>query len=133
MGFFSKLFGICGTQPPSDSGCWSYDDGKLKVDLSRASELAAPGGAIRLEGGSLPQRVLVIHGDDGKFHAFPNRCTHIGHRRLDPVPGTGKLRCCSIGQSEFDFEGHRLAGSARDDIRPYEVTVEGETLVVAVS
>ena len=30
-------------------------------------------------------RVLVIRGDDGKFHAFHNRCTYIGLRRLDPV------------------------------------------------
>lgn len=132
MSFFKKLFGICETRPPSDSGCWSYSDGKLKVDLSRASELAAPGGAIRIEGGKLPKRVLVIHGDDGAFHAFPNRCTHVGHRRLDPLFGSGKVRCCSVGQSEFDYEGHRLAGSAKDDIQPFEVTVEGETLVVAV-
>lgn len=132
MGFFKKIFGICETRPPSDAGCFSYRDGRLEIELNRAPELAKAGGAIRIEGGELPCRILVLHGDDGRFHAFPNRCTHIGHRRLDPLPGTGKVRCCSVGQSEFDYAGHRLAGSAKDNIVPFDVAVEGETIVVTV-
>ena len=125
MGFFAKLFGICSTPTPADGECWSWADGKVEIDLDRAAELAAPGGAMRLEGrlegGSLPRRVLVVHAEDGSYHAFPNRCTHAGHRRLDHLSGEGKVKCCSIGQSTFDYQGHRLAGSASESIEPFRV------------
>ncbi|MBN2291499.1 MAG: Rieske 2Fe-2S domain-containing protein [Pirellulales bacterium] len=118
MGFFAKLFGICSTPLPTDPQCWSYENGKIEIDLSRASELTSPGAALRLEGKPLPQRVLVVRDKDGGFHAFPNRCTHAGHRRLDHIPEEGKVKCCSIGQSIFDYEGKRHSGSATDPIKP---------------
>jgi len=133
MGLFKRILGICETRPPADAGCWSFADGKIEITLARAAELAQPGGAIRLEGRSLPRRVLVFHGDDGRYHALPNRCTHVGHRRLDVLPGQGKIRCCSIGQSEFDYAGGRLAGSAKTSIVPLAVEVDGERLIVALA
>jgi nitrite reductase/ring-hydroxylating ferredoxin subunit len=132
VGLFKRILGICETRPPADAGCWSYADGKIEIALARAVELAQPGGAIRLEGGSLPRRVLVFRGDDGRYHALPNRCTHVGHRRLDMLPGQGKVRCCSIGQSEFDYAGRRLAGSAKESIVPLAVEVDGDKLIVSL-
>ncbi len=127
MGILKRILGICETRPPADAGCWSYADGKVEIDLDRAPELAAKGGAIRLEGGSLPMRVLVLHGEDGAFHAFPNRCTHMGHRRLDPLPGEQKIRCCSIGRSTFDYSGRKISGLAPEGLQPLGVElVEGE-------
>ena len=108
MGFFTKLLGICSTPLPADSSCWSFTDGKIEVDLARVRELSSPGGAVRLEGSPLPRRVLVVRDKDGAYHAFPNRCTHMGHRRLDHMPEEGKIKCCSVGQSVFDYEGNRL-------------------------
>lgn len=118
MGFFAKLLGICSTPLPADPKCWSFADGMIKIDLARAAELSSAAGALRLEGKPLPQRVLVVRDKDGNFHAFPNRCTHAGHRRLDHLPEEGKVKCCSIGQSIFDYEGQRHAGSATDPIEP---------------
>ena len=132
VGLFKRLFGICNTPPPSDEGCWAFADGKIEIQLSRVPELSRPGAAIRLEGGTLPCRVLVFHGDDERFHAFPNRCTHLGHRRLDVLPGEGKIRCCSVGQSEFDYEGQRLSGSATESMQPLRVETDGEKLVVSL-
>ncbi|OHB67266.1 MAG: (2Fe-2S)-binding protein [Planctomycetes bacterium RBG_13_63_9] len=132
MGFFQRLFGICQTRPPGDAGCWSAADGKIEIILDRTPELSRPGGAIRLEGPPLPQRVLVVHGRGGDFHAFPNRCTHAGHRRLDPLPGEDKIRCCSIGQSVFDYQGQRISGSARDPLEPLPVEVKDGKLVIAL-
>ena len=132
MGLFKRILGICATRPPADPGCWTFANGKIEIVLARAAELAQPGGAIRLEGRSLPRRVLVFRGDDGSYHAFPNRCTHAGHRRLDVLPGQGKVRCCSIGQSEFDYAGRRLAGSATESIAPLAVEVDGERLIVSL-
>ncbi|MBN1590367.1 MAG: Rieske 2Fe-2S domain-containing protein [Pirellulales bacterium] len=131
MGFFKRLFGICGTRQPADPGSWSFADGKVAIELDRMPELAKPGGAVRLEGAGMTKRVLVFRGDDGQFHAMENRCSH-GHRRLDPVAGQGTVRCCSIGQSVFDFEGNRVSGAAKDGISPLKVETEGQTLVVGL-
>jgi hypothetical protein len=65
-GFFQRIFGLPATSKPLDPQCWSFSGGKILIDLNRATELKKPGGALRLEGGGLPMRVLVIRGDDGK-------------------------------------------------------------------
>lgn len=132
MGIFKRLLGICETRPPADPGCWKYQGGKLEIHLDRAPELSRKGGAIRLEGPSLPKRVLVVHGQDGRFHAFPNRCTHVGHRRVDPVPGEERIRCCSVGKSTFDYSGKRLSGSAQEPLVPLAVESDGKRLLIAV-
>ncbi|MEA1951334.1 MAG: Rieske 2Fe-2S domain-containing protein, partial [Planctomycetota bacterium] len=106
------------TPLPADPQCWSFVDGKIEIDLARAAELLSPAGALRLEGKPLPRRVLVVRDKDGVFHAFPNRCTHVGHRRLDHLPDEGKVKCCSVGQSIFDYEGKRISGSASEPIEP---------------
>ena len=77
-------------------------------------------------------RVLVIRGDDGKFHAFRNRCTHIGHRRLDPVPETGTVQCCSVGKSTYTYDGKKIYGPPTGSIKTFKVEVEGDRLIVYV-
>lgn len=132
MGIFKRLFGICETKPPANPGCWTYADGKLEIVLDKAPELSQKGGAIRLEGPSLTKRVLVVHGQDGQFHAFPNRCTHIGHRRIDPLPGQDKIRCCSVGKSTFDYSGKLISGSAKESLEPLALQSEGGKLIISV-
>ena len=131
MGFFSRLLGRSST-PPADPNSWSYAEGRLEIDLGKASELSEKGGAIRLAGDGLPRKgILILHGDDDAFHAFINKCTH-GGRKLDPLPGTSTVECCSIGKSIFDYDGKRLSGSAKKPIAPLTVNQEGEKLVVEV-
>jgi nitrite reductase/ring-hydroxylating ferredoxin subunit len=126
---FQRIFGICATKPPSDDGCWSYEDGKVVIDLDRTPELAGIGGAIRLEENGLPDRVLVFKGDDSQYHAFQNSCPH-AKRRLDPMPGTNQVQCCSVGQSTFDYNGKLISGSAEGDVKTYPVSIEGNKLIV---
>jgi len=38
---FQRLLGLCATKKPSDEGCWTFDDGKIVVDLARAPELSS--------------------------------------------------------------------------------------------
>ncbi|HDZ91071.1 MAG: Rieske 2Fe-2S domain-containing protein [Deltaproteobacteria bacterium] len=129
---FQRLFGICATRKPSHEACWTFEEGKILLDLGRTPELAVPGGAVRLEKNKgLPERVLIVHGDDGAFHAFRNRCSHAG-RRLDPVPGMEQVQCCSIGRSTFDHEGTRLSGSAKGPVKTYGVRLEQGRLIVEV-
>ena len=133
MSIFKRLFGICATRLPANSGCWTYAGGKLEVILDKAPELSQKGGAVRLEGPSLPKRVLVVHGQDGAFHAFPNRCTHIGHRRIDPLPGDDKIRCCSVGKSIFEYSGKLISGSAKESLEPLALESDGSKLVISIS
>jgi len=129
--FFLRLLGRCATAEPSDPECWAYANQRITIDLKRAAELGKPGGAIRLESDALPQRVLVIHGDDSRYHAFHNKCTH-GGRRLDPVPGAETVQCCSVGKSTFAYDGKLLEGSAKEPVNVYPVQVEGDKINITI-
>lgn len=129
--FLQRLFGIPATRPPRDPRCWRVEDGEVVIDLERATELAQPGGAIRLEGDPLPERVLVYRGDDDQLHACCNRCTH-GGRRLDPDPGNGRVQCCSVGRSSFDYDGKLVSGSAREPGHAYPVRADNGKLFIVL-
>ena len=132
MGLFKKLLGICETQPPAQAGCWAVEGGRVRLDLSKAPELSAKGGAVRLEGIGLRKRILVIRGDDDAIHAFINKCSHAG-RRFDPISGTSTVKCCSVGGSAFDYSGDRQSGLARKPIKPLAVDQDGDDVVINVS
>ena len=116
---------------PLDPGCWKISDGKIEVDLSRSPELSQKGSAIRMEGKGLQKRVLVVHGDDGEFHAFVNKCTH-AKRRIDPRSGTSKIECCSVGKSTWDYEGKLISGLAKKDLPILPVAKKDGVLLVTV-
>ncbi len=72
LGLLERVLEISKTKSPGDLGCWKYSKGKVEIEWARAPELRKPCGAIRLEGRGLPERVLVIYGMDGQYHAFRN-------------------------------------------------------------
>jgi nitrite reductase/ring-hydroxylating ferredoxin subunit len=129
---YQRLLGISATTKPGLEDCWNYSDGKLIIDLGKASELKIPGGAIRFEGKNLPKRVLVVCGEDGEHRAFHNRCTHFGHRRLDPVPGTDTVQCCSVNKSTYDSNGNKIFGPTPRPITRYSVEKDQEKLIVSI-
>ena len=128
---FQRLLGKCATEEPADKGCWTCDNGKLTVDLSRAPELSEEYGSIRIESPDLPKRVLVFQGSQGNYYAFQNKCAH-GGRRLDPVPDSQQVQCCSLGKSTYDYTGKRLSGMAKNDIDALPLTVEDGKLIITV-
>ena len=129
MGILSRILGISRTQKPSDPGCWSFSGGAVEVELAKAPELSQAGGALRLEGGGLPKRVLVVFGEDGRYHAFFNKCSHAG-RRLDPLPGQPQVECCSVGKSRFDYSGQYLSGMAKGPVNILPVEMRDSRLVI---
>lgn len=129
--FFQRLFGICATRRPSRKDGWKATEGKVTVDLRMMPELSSKGSAVRIEGNGLEVPLLVVHGDDGMYHAFENRCTH-GKRTLDPVPGTKTVQCCSIGTSTFNYDGTPIEGPAKGPLRVYEVDHTAEALSITV-
>ena len=132
MGIFKKIFGICETKKPKDPGCWTFSDGRVEIDLNRAGELSMPYRSIRLEGKGLAGRILVIRDDTGKFHAYNNRCTHMG-RRIDPVSGSQHIRCCSVMGSRFGITGEVVDGPAKGALKNFEVKIEDNKLNIDVS
>lgn len=128
-----RILGVPATDRPERDDCWEFEEGKITIALDAAPELQHPGGAIRLEGNNLPVRVLIVNGEDGQFRAYQNRCTHFGHRRLDPVPGTSTVQCCSINKSTFDEEGRKIHGPAGKPIVTYPVLKEGDRLIITLS
>ena len=131
MGIIKRILGICETRKPSKPECWRQVDGRLEVDLGLAGELSLPGDAIRREGSDLGKdKILVIFGQDGEYRAFKNRCTHVGHRRIDPLHGEPLLRCCSVSKSTYNYEGKVVSGPANEPLTVLECEIVDNRLVV---
>lgn len=131
-GFFQRLLGKCATELPENPDCWTYNGGIITVDLEKAKELDPVNGALRIEGDALPNRVLVIYGEDNQYHAFANHCAH-AKRRLDPVPGTKTVQCCSVGKSTYDYSGKILNNEKLSDITTYPVDFSDGKLTIQVA
>ena len=131
LNFFQRLMGRPLTQLPANNDFWSYENGQITLELSKAPDLSTPSGAVRLEGKGLPKNILVVFGEDQQYHAFQNKCTH-GGRCLDPIPGTQTVQCCSLGKSTFDYSGKLISGSAQTDIEVLDVQRENGELRILV-
>ena len=130
---WQRIFGISATDKPQDESGWRYESGQLTISLDRIPELTRSGTAVRFEGKSLPVRVLVVFGEDKQYQAFHNRCTHLGHRRLDYVPGTETVQCCSVNKSTYTFNGDKRHGPAPRPIDTYPVEVGQKELRIRIS
>jgi predicted flap endonuclease-1-like 5' DNA nuclease len=127
MGIFQAIFGICETKP-ADPSAWSITDGEVLVKISELPALQSDG-AVYLSGQSLPTPILVVN-LAGEYYAFSNRCRHALSRKLDLVAADKKLRCCSIGHSEYDLEGNVIKGPANQPITKFTVNKkEGDLLI----
>ncbi len=126
-----RIAGIAATSLPWDRGAWTYDGESLVVNLERVRELARTGAAVRIEGRGLPDRVLLVNGEDGRFHAFSNRCGHMG-RRIDPVPGTDTVQCCSLMKATYGYNGEKIAGPGRGAVKTYAIDAFDGKLIITI-
>ena len=102
------------------------------MDLSRAPELAPPGGALRLEDAGLSDRLLLVHGQDGQYRCYANHCACSGFR-VDPVPGRDAIQCCTLGRSSYDLSGTRISGPAKHGLTTFPVAQAEGTLRIDLS
>ncbi len=130
---WQRIFGICATDGPIDDAGWEFQSGKLTIDLDKIPELTNPGTAVRFEGKTLPSRVLVVIDEEEKYHAFLNQCTHFGRRRLDYVPGTKTLQCCSVNKSTYTFAGEKIHGPNPKPVKVFPVEKDGELLHIRMT
>ena len=130
---WQRIFGISATSKPQDPDGWHYESGELIIRLEQIPELTQPGRAVRFEGKKLPQRILVVYGENKQYRAFHNRCTHLAHRRLDYVPGTETIQCCSVNKSTYSFDGDKIHGPAPRPIPTYPVKIGDGELRIWIS
>jgi Rieske Fe-S protein len=64
--------------------------------------------------------------------AFANRCSHLLGRKVDPVPGESRLRCCSLGHSEYGYDGQVIKGPANEPLKKYAVEIQNGDIVVTL-
>lgn len=130
MSIFKAMLGICETKPLGGD-LWSLEGSKVQVKLSQMPEPLPKGGAVYLKGGGLSKPVLLLRTEDDRYLAFEDRCTHFG-RKLDPVPGEAKLRCCSLFHSTYDLEGKNISGAAKMPITRYAVEQSDGDLIITL-
>lgn len=131
MNIFKSILGICDTKQAADN-TWEAKDGKVTVDVASIPELNQAGGAAYLKGEGLEHPVLVFKVGNNEFYAYRSKCAH-GGRKIDPIPGEKKLRCCSLGHSSYDYEGKVLSGPAKDNLVKYETELAGDKLIIKIS
>ncbi len=130
---WQRIFGISATSKPQNPNSWHYESGELTIRLEQTPELTHPGRAVRFEGKNLPQRILVVFGEDKQYRAFHNRCTHLGHRRLDYVQGTKTIQCCSVNKSTYTFDGDKIHGPTPLPVPTYPVKMGDGKLCIRIS
>jgi cytochrome b6-f complex iron-sulfur subunit len=130
MSFIKAMLGICETRKLGPQ-LWSLEGNKVQVKLSEMPEPLQKGEAVYLRSGGLSKPVLLLRTEDDRYLAFANSCTHLG-RKLDPVPGEDKLRCCSIGHSVFDLEGKNISGMAKGPLTSYAVEQSDGDLIITL-
>jgi nitrite reductase/ring-hydroxylating ferredoxin subunit len=126
---FKRLLCIQVSPRPGNLACLDVSGDALTIDRSLAPELGDPGGALRLDDARLPDRILVVHGRDGTFRAYRNRCA-CGGFRIDPVPDEEKIRCCTLAQSTYDYSGRPISGPAKKNLDLLPTQVSAERLVI---
>lgn len=125
MEFLKRILGICET-PLADAQSWQVSGSQILADLNKIPTLSKSGNAVRLEGKGLSARILLVHGTDGNYYAFVNKCSHMG-RRIDPMPGESAIRCCSVSKSMYSYDGKVISGPAKDPLRTLPVQINPET------
>lgn len=127
--FFQRLLGIPATKLPINNDFWTIKEGTLIIDLEKIH--IKKGSAVRIEGKDLGKKILLVFGEDGKYHLLHNECSH-GKRCLDPVPDEVRVQCCSLGKRSFNYKGEMVSEGEKEDILAFPIISENGMLEVKI-
>lgn len=96
------------------------------VKVARVSEI--PAGGMKMV--TLGIEEVLITNLEGKFYAIGNACTHVGGP-LAEGELSGKVVTCPWHGSQFDVtDGHVVGPPARLPEPVYELTVQGDDIMI---
>jgi Rieske Fe-S protein len=115
------------------SGCVSLvthpvpvSGGRVRLSLASYPELSKPDGAIRVLPAGQTEPIYVLAAEPNGHVALSPICTHRGCT----VDVHGSRLVCPCHGSTYDREGKVLRGPAQRALTRYEVTREGDELVI---
>jgi cytochrome b6-f complex iron-sulfur subunit len=132
IGSTAALTALCGctastTEPesvPQVSDGVEITPASVQIDLSRATSLAAVGGAL-----VVPEaQMMIIHAATDDFRALSNICTHSG---CGIYVFTDRRMRCQCHGSEFDINGTNVAGPAPLPLPRYALQRAGSLLTIS--
>ena len=102
------------------------NDGRVRLTLASYPELAKPDGAIRILPAAAADPVFVLATGTGEYRAISPICTHRGCT----VDVQGARLVCPCHGSTYDRDGTVLRGPAERALKRYNVSRDGDMLVV---
>ena len=110
---------------------YRLEDERVILLTSVFNSLAAASNAVKLvfgNNGEAVDRLIVIHPEVGKYHAFLDHCTH-NKKELYYLHEDELLRCHS-GRSYFDMEGNVMRDPAEMPLRVFPTRHEADCVII---
>ena len=117
--------------PLAPEGSYRLEGGRVILSSSALGSLAAAGNAVRLVFGEderAVDRLIVIHSEEGKYHAFVDHCTH-SKKELYYLHEDKLLRCHS-GRSYFDMKGNVMRGLAEKPLHVFPTWQVADRVII---
>ena len=110
----------------------AYDIGKdrsVRIRLDRVPELAIDGGSVKILDSNIDDSLIVVRITADVYVASSIKCTHRGveveYRADDKC-----FKCASLGGSTFKTSGEKINGFAKNSLKTFPISTEGNTLVI---
>ena len=128
----SAINGISNT-PAASSQCFTVKDDRMFIHLKKTNSLSYSGGTLKLsyiDPGTLARtKVLLIHTGNNQYQAYENKCTQCGGE-LEYDSTSRIINCVSIARSKFNLKGEVIKGPARENLRLFPTSMEGDEIVL---
>jgi len=99
------------------------------TSLSFPKSSFGSGNSFVIDNKQFSSKVMVVKLPEGGYKAISLKCTHLGVGLKED--GSGALKCPAHG-SKFDFSGKVLHGPAKNNLQVWNVTEDGDNLVITL-
>lgn len=120
---------LCCVSPAAPPGSVSVENGRLRIDLSRARDLSKRGGSCAVVAAG--KNLLVARAARGEYVAIDRACTH-GGAMCTFNAKRQTLQCTSLNHAEYDLRGTLLHGRTHGNLRTYPVRVSGNIVEIDI-
>ncbi len=117
--------------PAANPDAIAFDGTVLAVDLAREPALRQIGGAVKVRDTDFPDGLIIARVEKNRYVIASLFCTHRGVE-LEYVHEKTRFQCPSLGSSVFALDGANVSGMARQPLKSYEATLDGDILSIRV-